>query len=139
MAKEDNMIKAQKEESAKKVEYIKKLIDEMVEEKAPVTSYTVWKRSGLSKGFIYTNEEIIAYIKAHKSNQKYNVRKLSTADVLAEKKAISEKENKLHLKRIKELEYETYNRLLNENKVLKEVLSKLQELEKAGLVHKKDF
>ena len=94
MGKEDNMIKSQKEKSNKKVKYVKDLIDEMIEEKVPITSYTVWKRSGLSKGFIYTNEEITSYIATHKSNEKYNVRKVSSADVLAEKKAISERENK---------------------------------------------
>lgn len=72
----------------------------MVEEKAPITSYTVWKRSGLSKGFI-SNKEIISYIATHKSDKGYNARKVTSADILAEKKAILGRENKIYLKRIK--------------------------------------
>ena len=52
MEKNTKMVEAQKEESVRKVKYIKEIIDQMLEEGMAVTSYTVWKRSGLSKALI---------------------------------------------------------------------------------------
>ena len=53
MAKEDKMIMTVRQKSDEKVEYLKKVVDEMIRLNLVVTPYTVWKRSGLSKTFIY--------------------------------------------------------------------------------------
>ena len=68
MAKEDNMIKRQKEYSKSKIEYGKKIVDEMISNNEAVTLYNVYKRSGLSKSFIYSNKELRDYIEQHKNN-----------------------------------------------------------------------
>ena len=72
MGKEEKMVEARKLESARKVAYAKEIVNEMMEQGIPVTPYTVWKRSGLSKAFFYTNKEVIAYIEQNRSQKKYN-------------------------------------------------------------------
>lgn len=134
MGKEEKMIEAQKLESAKKVEYIKEIVDEMLEQGIAVTPYTVWKRSGLSKGFIYTNVEVKAYIEQNRSEKKYNYRAYTPQDVLQERVEQLEKENAYLKRMIRQMELESYEALLVQNQVLKNKLSKYEALIAKGII-----
>lgn len=83
---------SQKKESKFKVEYVKQIVDKMVEEGIAITNYFVWKKPGLSKGFICQNEEVKEYIEKFKSEKSYNYRKFSQIDVYERKINDLEKE-----------------------------------------------
>lgn len=138
MGKEEKMIEAQKLESAKKVEYTKKVVDEMIEQGIAVTPYTVWKRSGLSKGFIYTNEEVKAYIEEHRSEKKYNYRAYTPQDILYEKVEQLEKENTYLKRMLRQMELESYEALLIQNQILKSRLEKYESLIAKGIITEED-
>ena len=128
MGKEDKMVELRKLASARKVGYAKEIVNEMNEQGIAVTPYTVWKRSGLSKAFFYTNEEIKAYIQQNRNEKKYNYKSYTPQDVLQERVAQLEKEN-AHLKRmIQQQELESYEALLVQNHVLRKRLSKYEGL-----------
>lgn len=128
MGKEDKMVELRKLASARKVGYAKEIVNEMKEQGIAVTPYTVWKRSGLSKAFFYTNEEIKAYIQQNRNEKKYNYKSYTPQDVLQERVAQLEKEN-AHLKRmIQQQELESYEALLVQNHVLRKRLSKYEGL-----------
>lgn len=55
MAKEDKMIEATRAKSARKVELLKGVVDEIIEKGIAVTPYSAGKKTGLSKTFIYGN------------------------------------------------------------------------------------
>lgn len=134
MAKEEAMIKAQKEESQKKIKYAKEVVDIMVEEGEIVTPYTVWKKSKLSKGFIYTNEEVKTYIEQFRSEKKYNYRKYTIEDVLEQRVEDLEKENAYLRKKLKQLQSQTIEDLITQNQVLQKRLSMYDDLVKQGII-----
>lgn len=105
MAKEDKMIAATRAKSARKVEQLKAAVDEMVEKGIAVTPYSVGKKTGLSKTFIYKNEEAKAYIEEHRYSERYNERK-----------------------------YERTEELIEENERLKEIVVKYEKLVEMGLL-----
>lgn len=80
MAKYDKMIEATRAKSKRKVELLKKTVDDMIKNNIPVTPYSVGKLTGLSKTFIYKNKEAISYIEKHRSNERFNSRKCITKD-----------------------------------------------------------
>lgn len=124
MGKEDKKVEARKLESARKVAYAKEIVNEMMEQGIAVTPYTVWKRSGLSKAFFYTNKEVIAYIEQNRSKKKYNYKAYTPQDVLQERVEQLEKENAYLKRMISRIELESYEALLVQNQVLKNKLSK---------------
>ena len=134
MAKTDKMIEVNKSESAKKVAYAKQVVDMMVENEEAVTPYTVWKKSNLSKAFIYTNEEVIAYINTHRSEKKYNYRKYTVEDVKQAKIDQLEKEIELLRKELAYYKKQTLETLMNENQILRYRLSKFEKLVKDGVL-----
>lgn len=134
MAREDKMIEATKAESEKKIQYVKEIVDEMVNSDVAVTPYSVWKRSGLSKGFIYTNEEVKEYISQHRSDKPYNMRKYSQEDVFEQKIHDLEMEIARLNRELFEARKGTIEILTAENKQLKERLAKYEELERKGLI-----
>lgn len=134
MAKQDKMIESQKLQSAEKVRYAKEIVDTMVENKESVTPYTVWKKSHLSKAFIYTNEEVKAYIEQFRSEKKYNYRKYTPQDIMEQRIVDLERENELLKKELKFYKTTSLQMALGENQLLKHRLAKYKELEKQGLI-----
>lgn len=124
MGKEEKKVEARKLESARKVAYAKEIVNEMMEQGIAVTPYTVWKRSGLSKAFFYTNKEVIAYIEQNRSKKKYNYKSYTPQDVLQERVVQLEKENAYLKRMISRIELESYEALLVQNQLLKNKLSK---------------
>ena len=139
MGKADKMIEAQKEESKFKVEYVKQIVDEMVKEGIAITNYSVWKKSGLSKGFIYQNEEVKEYIEKFKSEKSYNYRKFSQIDVYERKINDLEKEVAYLRRLLRNVQEENLESLYFENKVMKRRLEVYEELEKQGIIERPNF
>lgn len=136
MAKEDRMIEARKEYSAKKVTYAKMVVDVMVKNKEAVTPYTVWKKSHLSKNFIYNNPEVKAYIARHRTRKsKYNLRKMSkddtffVDDAVKERIAHLEKTNAALRKELNFYKKTTLENLKNENQILQYQLNECRMVE----------
>lgn len=132
--KEDKMIEAQKAYSEEKVKLLKEVVDMMIANGEAVTPYSVYKKSGLSKAFVYTNGEAKAYIDQHRSEKQYNIRKLTTQDVMAERIAELEKENAKLRKELRYYKQASLETLLNENQLLKYRLQKFEELVNQGLI-----
>ena len=122
MAKEDNMIKRQKEYSKSKIEYGKKIVDEMINNNETVTLYNVYKRSGLSKSFIYSNKELRDYIEQHKNNisEEY--------PTVNNEVKLKELQNKLDAanEEINDMKLKEWNELREEYKQLRSQLYKLE-------------
>lgn len=59
----DAIVALAKEKKKKKVKIVMDEIDKMLEEGVPITFYKVQKRTGVSKGFLYNNEDISKRIK----------------------------------------------------------------------------
>lgn len=134
LGKEDKMIEAQKAYSEEKVRLLKEVVDMMIANNEAVTPYSVWKKSGLSKAFVYTNKEAKMYIEKYRSPKEYNVRKLTTQDLMAERIEELEKENARLRKELKFYKDTSFEMLLNENQLLKYRLQKFEELEAQGLI-----
>lgn len=128
MAKEDKMIMTVRQKSDEKVEYLKKVVDEMIRLNLVVTPYTVWKRSGLSKAFIYNNSAAKDYINKHRSPNKYNLSKVTSIDILKEEIINLRNENKNTAKLLMIANEEYYSKLEEENKQLKTLLQKYTKL-----------
>lgn len=62
--KTDVIVKMAKEKSERKYKAVMDEIDKMIKEGVSITFYSVEKRTGISKGFLYRNEEISARIKS---------------------------------------------------------------------------
>lgn len=134
MGKEDKMVEAQRAYSAEKVKLLKEVVDMMLANGEAVTPYSVWKKSGLSKAFVYTNGEAKAYIDQNRSEKQYNIRKLTTQDVMMERIEYLEQENANLRKELKYYKSNTIQMLVNENQLLKYRLEKFEKLERQGII-----
>lgn len=134
MGKEHKMIEMQKQMSAEKVLFAKDTVDAMIEAGEAVTPYTVWKKSKLSKSFIYNNKEIMDYIAAHRSEKKYNYRKYTADDVNAAYIVTLEKENEFLRRELNQMRHADLKELLDENQILRYRLAKYEELVKQGFL-----
>lgn len=135
MAKHDNMVRRQKTYSIEKVAYAKEVVDVMIANGESVTPYSVWKKSRLSKSFIYTNQEVAEYIEEHRCEKKYNYRKYTADDVREEYIEQLEKENAMLKKELSNYKQETLESLMNENQILKHRLQKFEKLVEDGIIN----
>ena len=119
MAKEDKMIEATRAESAKKVELLKVAVDEMVEKGIAVTPYSVGKKTGLSKTFIYNNQEVKKYIEKYRSKERYNERKYERTEELEHQVKTLRREQTYTPKITEELNNQLLQELIEENERLK--------------------
>lgn len=122
MAKEDNMIKRQKEYSKNKIEYGKKIVDEMISNGEAVSLYNVYKKSGLSKSFVYSNKELRAYIEQHKNNIS---EKFTTINNETKLKELQDKLDVVN-KEINDMKLQEWKELREEYKQLRSQLYKLE-------------
>lgn len=134
MAREDKMIAATRAKSEAKVQLLKDTVDKMIAEGIAVTPYSVGKKTGLSKTFIYGNEEAKDYIEAHRSPERYNERNYDKVEDLQNQVKYLQKE-KTHADKVTdEVNKYVYEQLLAENKRLKEIVSKYEKLVEMGLL-----
>lgn len=138
MGRTDKMVEASKEDSARKVSYVKEIVDDMVRLNIPVTSYSVWKKTGLSKGFIYSNEEVKEYISQFKSDKRYNSRKYGREDVFEQKVKELEAEIAFLKKELYLARKEGLDAIVMENRNLKQRLEKYEKLVSQGLLDNPD-
>lgn len=134
MAKEDKMIEATRAISARKVEQLKAAVDEMVSKGIAVTPYSVGKKTGLSKTFIYKNEEAKAYIEEHRSSERYNERKYERTEELEHQVKTLKREQTYAKKVTEEINNKLLQELIEENERLKEIVSKYEKLVEMGLL-----
>lgn len=134
MTNYDKMLEAQRAYSEEKVAYAKEVVDMMVQNGEAVTPYSVWKKSKLAKSFIYTNEDVKAYIEEHRSQKEYNYRRLTEVDVAQERIDYLERELAHLRKELKMYKEASIEALLTENQLLKYRLSKYEELAAQGLI-----
>lgn len=128
MASTDKMVQYKKEESLKKEQLVIDTINKMVNDKKEITFTTVYKEAGVSKGFVYQNQNIRSLIEHYMEHPVHSKKTQDSKDVIIDmqKQKIKEleKENK-SLK--KQLENDNafeikYKKLLEENKQLKKQL-----------------
>ena len=134
MAKEDKMIEATRAKSARKVEQLKAAVDEMVEKGIAVTPYSVGKKTGLSKTFIYKNEEAKAYIEEHRSSERYNERKYERTEELEHQVKTLKREQTYAQKVTEELNNKLLQELIEEKEGLKEIVAKYEKRVEMGLL-----
>jgi len=134
MAKEDKMIEATRAKSAKKVELLKAAVDEMVEKGIAVTPYSVGKKTGLSKTFIYGNDEAREYIEKFRSEERYNEREYDKVEELEHQVRSLKRQQTYAQKVTEELNNKMLQELLEENARLKEIVAKYEKLVEMGLL-----
>lgn len=134
MAKEDKMIEATRAKSVRKVELLKVAVDEMVEKGIAVTPYSVGKRTGFSKTFIYGNQEAKEYIEKHRSEERYNKRKYEKTEAIKCQVKTLKKEQTYALKVTEEINEPLLQELMEENERLKEIIDKYEKLVEMGLL-----
>lgn len=134
MAKEDKMIEVTRAKSARKVELLKATVDEMVQKGIAVTPYSVAKKTGLSKTFIYKNMEAKEYIEKYRLDERYNEYKYDKAEELEHQVRTLKREQTYAKKVTEELNNKLLQELIKENERLKEIVSKYEKLVEMGLL-----
>jgi len=126
MANTDKIIELSKQKSVNRVDEVLKVIKSMVKSGKKVTVYSVVKTSCASKSFIYANEKIMAAIdKERNSTTKTEMTlksKESINNMLKNKIKMLETEKQALIAENSETYKSKYEKLLIENKELKEQL-----------------
>lgn len=99
-----------------------------------VTPYSVGKKTGPSKTFIYKNTEAKEYIEKHRSEERYNERKYERTEELEHQIKTLRREQTYAQKITGELNNQLLQELLEENKRLKEIIAKYEKLVEMGLL-----
>lgn len=92
------------------------------------------RKTGLSKTFLYGNEEAKAYIEANRSPERYNARKYDKVEDLQQQVKNLEKEKTHSQRLVEKLNDEYLDQLLEENKRLREIVAKYEKLVEMGLL-----
>lgn len=130
MSKNTNKIielaKSKSEETKNKVIEV---VNEMLANGEKITFYSVYKKAGVSKSYVYNNEEIRLIIETYRKSSVKKKQGSEAKDVIieAQKKKISELERKLKEFEKAETYKDKYEKILAENKVLKEQLKNAYE------------
>lgn len=100
------------------------VINEMLVNGEKITFYSVYKRAGVSKSYVYKNEEVRLVIETYRKSSVKKKQGNEAKDVIieAQKKKIKELERKIKELKKSETYKEKYERLLIENKELKKQL-----------------
>lgn len=104
-------------------------INKMLEDGEKITFYSVYKNSGVSKSFVYNNDEIRMIVETYRQSPVKRNRTKESKDVIIEtqKKKILELEKQLKEFQKTETYKEKYERLLVENEELKKQLKSAYE------------
>lgn len=113
-----------KEKSEEKKQKVIDTINKMIENEEKITFYSVYQKAGVSKSFVYNNEEIRDVIEHHRKNPTKKVQSKDAKDVIIEsqKRKIKELEKEVKALQKDESWKEKYEKLLKENKELKQQL-----------------
>ena len=122
MSNYDKMVDKNKQRTQDTHNKVIKTINEMIQNNENITYYSVSKKSGVSRNFLYKDEDISLLIDKHKTTK--STKKIQSQDakdiiINAQKQKIKELEK---YQKENENYKEKYDQLLKENKSLKEQL-----------------
>ncbi|MDU6266805.1 MAG: DUF6262 family protein [Anaerocolumna aminovalerica] len=130
MSNTDKIVSMKKEESAKKEKFVLDTINRMALEHKKITFTTVYKEAGVSKPYVYKNDNIRNAIAHYMENPVHSVKTQDSKDVIIymQKEKIKELEHKIN-KLQREIETDSkyrqkYEKALKENKELKRQLER---------------
>ena len=118
----DKMIETNKQRTQDTHDKVLKTLNEMLKNNENITYYSVAKKTGVSRSFLYKDEEIKTFIdkyKTSKSTKKIQSQDAKDVIINAQKQKIKELEK---YQKENENYKQKYDQLLKENKLLKEQL-----------------
>ena len=118
----DKMIETNKQRTQDTHDKVLKTLNEMLKNNENITYYSVAKKTGVSRSFLYKDEEIKTFIdkyKTSKSTKKIQSQDAKDVIIKAQKQKIKELEK---YQKENENYKQKYDQLLKENKLLKEQL-----------------
>lgn len=127
MDKTDKIVKLTKKKSEEKRDYVLEVINSMIRNEEKITFYSVYKKAGVSKSFVYNNEEIRRRIEACRSGDITKDEVKDNKDILIDQLS---NENEILRKKLKEYNKDELWKVKYENKkreaeMLKERLERL--------------
>lgn len=127
MDKTDKIVKLTKKKSEEKRDYVLEVINSMIRNEEKITFYSVYKKAGVSKSFVYNNEEIRRRIEMCRSGAITKDEVKDNKDILIDQLS---NENEILRKKLKEYNKDELWKVKYENKkkeadMLKERLERL--------------
>lgn len=115
-----------KEKTEERKQKVIETVNKMLENKEKITFYSVYQKAGVSKSFIYKNEDLRKLIESYRQSPIKKVQSKDAKDIIidSQKRKISELEKQFKLQQKDESWKEKYEKLYEENKQLKLQLEK---------------
>ena len=115
-----------KEKTEERKQKVIETVNKMLENKEKITFYSVYQKAGVSKSFIYKNEDLRKLIESYRQSPIKKVQSKDAKDIIidSQKRKINELEKQFKLQQKDESWKEKYEKLYEENKQLKLQLEK---------------
>ena len=115
-----------KEKTEERKQKVIETVNKMLENKEKITFYSVYQKAGVSKSFIYNNEDLRKLIESYRQSPIKKVQSKDAKDIIidSQKRKINELEKQFKLQQKDESWKEKYEKLYEENKQLKLQLEK---------------
>ncbi len=122
----ERIVSMAKEKTESKKKLVIDTINRMIDEDDKITFYSVFQKAGVSKSFVYNNQEIREIIEHHRKSPIKKTQTKDAKDIIIEsqKRKIKELEKELSKYRKDELWKEKYEKLKDEHEELKIQLQK---------------
>lgn len=126
MKNTNKIVSLAKEKSEQKQQMVLDTINEMIKNEEKITFYSVYQKAGVSKSFVYNNEEIRQLIESHRKTTVKKRQSQDAKDVIvdSQKRKIKELEKEIRSLKKDESWKDKHDKLLAENKQLKLQLEK---------------
>lgn len=127
MSKNTSMIVLMaKEKTEERKQKVIETVNKMIENKEKITFYSVYQKAGVSKSFIYKNEDLRKLIESYRQSPIKRVQSKDAKDIIidSQKSKINELEKLIKVHQKDELWKEKFEKLNEENKQLKLQLEK---------------
>ncbi|GAA0504322.1 hypothetical protein GCM10008986_34820 [Salinibacillus aidingensis] len=121
MKNTSKIVSMAKEKTEEKKQMVIETINKMIECDEKITFYSVYQKAGVSKSFVYNNEEIREVIEQHRKSSIKKTQTKDAKDVIIEsqKRKIKELEKEIKQYQKDELWKDKFEKLDEENKQLK--------------------
>lgn len=115
-----------KEKTEERKQRVIETVNKMLENKEKITFYSVYQKAGVSKSFIYKNEDLRKLIESYRQSSIKKVQSKDAKDIIidSQKSKINELEKLIKLQQKDELWKDKFDKLYEENKQLKLQLEK---------------
>lgn len=115
-----------KEKTEERKQKVIETVNKMLENKEKITFYSVYQKAGVSKSFVYNNEELRELIESYRNSPIKKVQSKDAKDIIidSQRSKINELEKLIKLHRKDDLWKEKFEKLYEENKQLKLQLEK---------------